>query len=347
MFNRRLTPTVFSPFMQAVLMLCALCLAALTALGGCSRSMPPQVATKPETYAVFSEYRIVSGDVLDLNYMFGASPIEYRINAGDRLIVYFPAASSMRSEQMVRDDGVITIPTVGEIKIAGKTPREAEHAISAKMKRLLRFPEVNIQIVESRSSLAEAVITSGRGSTKQYGVRPDGTLTLPGIGSVTARGKSIETLTAEVNSRYQQLWPTVSVFINLQESQGLQVYVLGEVNRPGNYRITGPSVLPQALSMAGGLTREAAGGVVYIARLENETYEISKVTLGSGFTDSATGRLPLIAPNDIIFVPRSMFSEASQIMQEISSIFLFRGWGMTFNYNLKDQSGTDVELTLP
>lgn len=317
-------------------------------VSGCSpaRTMPMDMMVTPTTYSVFTDYRLVSGDVLDINYFFDLSAAEYRIAAGDRLLILFPGANSARSEQIVRPDGAITLPSVGDLFIAGRTPAEASALIRAKVKHLLRFPDAIIQVLQSKSSLENAVVTSARGSAKQYVIRPDGLLTLPAIGSVAARGKSIEALTKEVNTQYQHQWPTARVDINLMESQGLQVYVLGEVGRPGNYKITGPALLPQALSMAGGTTREAAGSVVYIARLENDVYEVSRITLNSDYTDVRTQKLPVVAPNDIIFVPRSTLSDLAQIMQEVTSIFMFRGWGITLNYSIKDENDYKVDFPL-
>lgn len=311
---------------------------------GTRRVMPPKVALMPESASVFNEYRIGSGDILDFTYMFDISPVAYQINPGDRVVIFFPGARGLQYEQIVRPDGCITLSGLGDINIGQKTTTEASAIIEKKTQSLLQFPEANVQIVESRSALEDAVTTTARGSTRQYVVRPDGLLTLPALGGIIARGKSLETLTVEINSRYGQRWPSAKVYINLVESQGLQVYVLGEVNRPGNYKLSSMAVLPQALSLAGGMTREAAGDFVYIARLEDEVYEISRINIAPDFTDSTTKRLPLIAPNDIIYVPRSTLSQASQIMQEISSIFMFRGWGITLNYNLKDNNETDVDF---
>ena len=311
-------------------------LLAMTACETTSYMQTERMAVRQE-FSAFKEYRLVSGDVLDINYLFGISSSEYRINKGDRLLIYFPGASSVRSEQVVRPDGAVTLPAAGDIFVAGKTTQDASSTISHAMRDYLHNSSVTVQVTQASSALEDAIVTPGRGSSKQYTVRPDGTLTLPGLGSIKARGKSIETLTAEINSRYQENWPSAKVDINLQESQGMLVYLLGEVRNPGAYRLYRPSVFPEAVSLAGGLTNDASLSDVVIARLDNEVYSVSRVNLKSDFTDSRTGRMYPIGPNDIIYVPKTALAEIAYVIREITSIFQFNGWGLGFNYRLDNE----------
>jgi polysaccharide export outer membrane protein len=56
------------------------------------------------------------------------------------------------------------------------------------------------------------------------------------------------------------------VTISLQEIRGNKIYVIGQVNRPGEF-IVNPSVnIMQALSMAGGMTAFAATNEIVVLR---------------------------------------------------------------------------------
>jgi len=73
---------------------------------------------------------------------------EYRIGVGDELHVRFTYQPEMNEEVPVRTDGRITLATTGEIRAAGKTPKELEDIIVAESSSRLRDPEVRVIITK-------------------------------------------------------------------------------------------------------------------------------------------------------------------------------------------------------
>jgi polysaccharide biosynthesis/export protein len=97
-------------------------------------------------------------------------------------------------------------------------------------------------------------------------VRPDGAFSFPLVGEVDARGKTIAELNKIVSDRLSKFISDAVVTISLQEIRGNKVYVIGQVNRPGEF-IVNPSVnIMQALSMAGGMTPFAATNEIVVLR---------------------------------------------------------------------------------
>lgn len=97
-------------------------------------------------------------------------------------------------------------------------------------------------------------------------VRPDGAFSFPLVGEVDARGKTIAELNKIVSERLSKYISDAVVTISLQEIRGNKVYVIGQVNRPGEF-IVNPSVnIMQALSMAGGMTPFAATNEIVVLR---------------------------------------------------------------------------------
>lgn len=97
-------------------------------------------------------------------------------------------------------------------------------------------------------------------------IRPDGFFSFPLVGEVDARGKTIPELNQIVAERLGKYIADAVVTVSIQEIKGNKVYVIGQVNRPGEF-IVNPSVsVMQALSMAGGLTAFAASGDVVVLR---------------------------------------------------------------------------------
>jgi polysaccharide export outer membrane protein len=103
--------------------------------------------------------------------------------------------------------------------------------------------------------------------TQEVLVRPDGTISLPLAGQVSAGGLSIpqiEQSLTDALSKYMNDKPTVTVAI--KETRGYNVYVLGKVNKAGLFPINQPTDVIQALAMAGGLTPFAAENGIHILR---------------------------------------------------------------------------------
>jgi polysaccharide export outer membrane protein len=101
---------------------------------------------------------------------------------------------------------------------------------------------------------------------KETLVRPDGSFSFPLVGEVDAKGKTVADLTKTLNQRLTKFISDPVVTVSIQEIKGNKVYVIGQVNRPGEF-IMNPSVdVMQALSMAGGTTPFAALGDIVVLR---------------------------------------------------------------------------------
>jgi polysaccharide export outer membrane protein len=97
-------------------------------------------------------------------------------------------------------------------------------------------------------------------------VRPDGQFSFPLVGEVDARNKTVAELNKTVSDRLTKYISDAVVTISVQEIKGNKIFVLGQVNKPGEF-IVNPSVnIMQALSMAGGMTPFAATNDIIVLR---------------------------------------------------------------------------------
>ena len=106
--------------------------------------------------------------------------------------------------------------------------------------------------------------------SKNVRVANDGMISLPLIGRVQAAGLTAEELRKELADKWGENYlqdPQVTVFIN--EFKAKPVSVIGAVEKPGLYSLTGQRSLIEVLSMAGGFgkkTTSPAGRTVVITR---------------------------------------------------------------------------------
>lgn len=83
-------------------------------------------------------------------------------------------------------------------------------------------------------------------------VNPDGHLAFPLAGDVVADGRSVEQLRQELTEKLSRYIPDVVVTVATKQLNGNKVYVLGQVNRPGEFTMARSIDVMQALGMAGG-----------------------------------------------------------------------------------------------
>lgn len=88
---------------------------------------------------------------------------------------------------------------------------------------------------------------------KEVLVRPDGEISFPLAGDIRAAGRTVAEVREEIARRIGKFIPepVVSVLVNRVASN--KVYVIGRVNRPGDFAAGRYIDVLQALAMAGGL----------------------------------------------------------------------------------------------
>ncbi len=83
-------------------------------------------------------------------------------------------------------------------------------------------------------------------------IRPDGKITMPLIGDIGAVGLTPLELRDRLATMLKDYVTNPVVTVIVQEAVASNVYVMGEVNKPGPLAMTGPMTVLQALAMAGG-----------------------------------------------------------------------------------------------
>jgi polysaccharide export outer membrane protein len=94
--------------------------------------------------------------------------------------------------------------------------------------------------------------------------RPDGGLAVPLAGDVQEAGQTVDQLRTELESRLRRFVPEATVSVGIKLAAGNRIYVIGKVNRPGQFPFSKPLDVMQALSLAGGMTPYAAANDIRI-----------------------------------------------------------------------------------
>lgn len=134
-------------------------------------------------------------------------------------------------------------------------------------------------------------------------VRPDGTFSFPLVGQLDARGKTASDLQQQVTDKLRKYISDPVVTVSIQEVKGNKVYVIGQVNKPGEFVVNPRVDVMQALSMAGGTTPFAALGEIVILRRTDGGQQ----SMPFKYADVARGRNLqqniILQAGDVVVVP--------------------------------------------
>jgi len=134
-------------------------------------------------------------------------------------------------------------------------------------------------------------------------VRPDGRINFPLVGEAQASGSSVEDLNKLITQKLEKYIPDPVVSVSIQQLSGNIVYVIGKVNRPGQFPILRNVDVMQALSMAGGTATYAALNKIKVLRRENGAltaipFEYGEVEKGKNLRQNI-----ILKPGDVVIVP--------------------------------------------
>jgi len=139
--------------------------------------------------------------------------------------------------------------------------------------------------------------------TKKLAVRPDGKISYPLIGEVQAAGRTVKELQGEISKRLEKFVTDAQVTVILLKAQHYKIYVVGKVNKPGEFVVARPATVMQALAMAGGLTPFASPSRIVILRRsgggeQTFPFDYKAVSRGESLEQNRT-----LLPGDVVVVP--------------------------------------------
>jgi polysaccharide export outer membrane protein len=272
-------------------------------------------------------------------------PFEYVIGPGDVLSISVWRHPDLDREVVVRSNGMMTFPPVGELKAAGLTPSELSRELMQRLRDYTReTTQVTVSMAQFNSRavfLTGQVTAPGRYSfetipdilqllSQAGGALPGADLSNVSIVRPSATGPEVIRVDVAAYMRGQSTAPlpalrpgdTIDVpplaLGGALSGPGL-VYVFGEVNTPGAYPTNDALDLFQVLAMAGGTTPEAEIAKVSVVMNAGDGQVVASVDLKRVMREGAA-RPFLIRPGDRVFVPASTSNIVSQTLSVAGAV---------------------------
>ena len=243
-----------------------------------------------------------------------ATQPEYLLGKGDSIRVVIFQNPDLTVETRVTENGTISYPLVGAIRVGGLSIPEAERTIAKALSDggFIQKPQVNIVLLANRGnqvSVLGAVNRPGRYPLETFNTRLSEMVAI--AGGITVTGADLVILTgARDGQPFRREIDIPAMFLDDKLDSDTVVsggdvlfvyrmpiyYIYGEVQRPGSSRIERGMTVRQALAQSGGPTFRGTERRLRIYRRVG------------GSVQSITPNLnDPIQPDDVLYVNESLF----------------------------------------
>jgi polysaccharide export outer membrane protein len=133
-------------------------------------------------------------------------------------------------------------------------------------------------------------------------VGPDGFVSLPLLGDVHVAGMTANQLAQSLSSRLTTYVVSAQVTVSVVEIRSRQVYVMGQVGKPGGYPLIAPITILQLIAQAGGLNTFANRKRIFVIRGTKGEIQRLKFNYVNALQGDTRQNISL-QPGDTVVVP--------------------------------------------
>ncbi len=250
-----------------------------------------------------------------------AAQKEYIIGKGDSLSIRVWGEGELSTEAMVRPDGKISLPGIGEMQAAGVTPRQLQARITAALRELVFEPLVSVSV---NTFPANSIIVYGPGTVPAVIPLHGKTTLLQVLSSIRLDhnsdlvGAYLERDGQKIASNFQMLLKEgkdnqanmellASDRLFVPKSEARFVYVDGAVNGPKSIPYTDKMTILEAIHLAGGFTKFADRNATIITRQGNGGTQRLTVRMADLISNGDMSQNVTLQGGDLIVVETSWF----------------------------------------
>jgi len=148
-------------------------------------------------------------------------------------------------------------------------------------------PDTSLSYLIGPGDVLSISVWKEEGMQQEVLVKPDGRITFPLAGDIMAGGMTTLELTDAIVDKLKKYIPSPNVTVSVLKTTSNKIYVIGKVNRPGEFMATHFMDVLQALTLAGGLTPFADSDDIKIIRRTTDgqhvfDFDYDDVSEGSG-----------------------------------------------------------------
>jgi polysaccharide export outer membrane protein len=134
-------------------------------------------------------------------------------------------------------------------------------------------------------------------------VRPDGAISFPLCGDISARNTSVMELQEEITKRLTRYISDPVVTVSVAQVLGNKIYVIGQVKRPDVFVVNPQVDVLQALTMAGGTTPFASLNDIKILRRTGDRQQALRFRYDDVIKGRNLEQNVILQSGDVVVVP--------------------------------------------
>ena len=169
--------------------------------------------------------------------------------------------------QSATEASVSSVPASSIEKAVGQANKDG--SVAARVMGKLSNA-VSSEYIIGAEDVLEITVWRNADLSKEVQVRPDGKISMPIIRDIMAVGKTPMQLAEEMTNRLKEYVQNPVVAVSLKEVNSSNIFVLGEIVRPGRYPLKSKTTLLQGITIAGGFTPTAARNQIVIFRFSDK-----------------------------------------------------------------------------
>ena len=262
----------------------------------------------------------------------------YTLEPGDELTVDVFGHPDLSGRHVMGPDGKVTLPVTGVLTLAGLTREAAEKLISTSLGKYYEDISVTLRVDRYTSFRVYVLGRVANPGALQFESQPTlldvitraGALPIGGVGADKAGlGRC-----AVIRGRDQMIWVDLRSLLSqgnlslnirlarndlvyIPDAGDQLVYVLGEVQHPGAFRLTPEMSFLDAFTQAGGVTEDAASDKIALVRSSNGSER--QIRLKDLVANPKELNFSL-NEGDLIYVPERGLGKLGYILQRTSPI---------------------------
>jgi len=226
----------------------------------------PGVMTPPREKDMVSlpAYRVEPPDLLQIEVLKMVPKPPYRAGIYDVLQIQVIGTlldQPIDGFYLVEGEGVVNLGAAyGKVRVAGMTIEEIKEAITTSLRRILRNPEVSVQLARA---------TGMQPISGVYLVAPDGTVNLRQYGVVHVAGLTVAEIQARLQEHLSHFLDSPDVAVDVASYNSKVYYLVTEGAGLGDsvrrLPVTGNDTVLDAISQVGGLS-QVSSKKIWVAR---------------------------------------------------------------------------------
>lgn len=241
---------------------------------------------------------------------------DYTLGTGDFVKVTVYGDAELTREIRIAENGILTFPLIGEVRVGGLSSVEAEKKIAEQLQRggYIANPQVSVVVLQFLSktvSVLGGVLKPGRYPVTRPSDVKD---IIAEAGGITPDGSEIVTVVRGNKRSEFDLHDVINQHTNddITVTGGETIYVgsrdvavVGQLLRPAKYGIQGGMrKISDFISVAGGPT-EFAGEVMFYTTSISGTPVTEQINIDELFKAPNSAQNKQVYPGDVLYVPKA------------------------------------------